>query len=213
MSYYFERVKVNVLVLEFSLFKIRKTSTTKPSHNLSLFLSIINSLIPFYSIETIMGIIKMSQNFTTRVAPVRLFNALIIDWLNLCPKLMFSTIESIENLEGNGEAGSIVQINFTDACPMKFVKHHINELDKENLRCKFTVIEGEILGDKLESIIYEVKIGPHGSGCILKISSEYHPHDGIEIKEEDIDAGGKDLAVGICEVVEAYLMAHPKFYL
>ncbi|KAF6167480.1 hypothetical protein GIB67_031681 [Kingdonia uniflora] len=160
-----------------------------------------------------MGIIKMSQKFTTPISPARMFSALILDSHNLCPKLMFSWIKSFEILQGNGEAGSIIQINFTEACGhVKYVKHYIDELDKKHLRCKHTLFEGDVLGDKLKSIVYEVQLGPHGSGCILKIACEYHSKDGVEIKEEDIDPAGKNLAVGICEVVEAYLMAHPKSY-
>ena len=43
------------------------------------------------------------------------------------------------------------------------------------------------------------------------ITSEYYTKDNMEIKEEDIEQG-KDRAVGMYEVVEAYLLAHPHAY-
>lgn len=61
-----------------------------------------------------MGVVKISQSFKTKVTPARMFRALILDSHNLCPKLMFSSIKSIDLVEGNGEAGSIKQMNFTE---------------------------------------------------------------------------------------------------
>ncbi|XP_062108678.1 major allergen Pru ar 1-like [Humulus lupulus] len=159
-----------------------------------------------------MGLIKISQKFITQVTPQRMFNALILDSHNLCPKLMFSSIKSIEFLEGEGEVGSIKQINFTEASPLKYIKHRIDALDKEALMCKFTLIEGDQLIDKLEYVSYEVQFEGYGrGGCVCKLTSEYKAKEGIEIKEEDIEHG-KDRAIGMYEVIEAYLMAHPRAY-
>ncbi len=61
-----------------------------------------------------MGVTKISQSFATQVTPERMFKALILDSHNICPKLMFSSIKSIEFIQGEGEVGSIKQINFTE---------------------------------------------------------------------------------------------------
>ncbi|PSR98009.1 Pathogenesis-related protein like [Actinidia chinensis var. chinensis] len=159
-----------------------------------------------------MGVVKISQTFKTQVTPSRMFKALILDSHNLCPKLMFSSIKSIELLEGTGEAGSIKQMNFTEASPLKYVKLRIDELDKENFKCKYTFIEVEGLMHKLDSISYDVRFEPYGfTGCVCKMTSEYKSNDNLEIKEEDIEHG-KDRAIGMYEVVEAYLLAHPHAY-
>lgn len=68
-----------------------------------------------------MGITKISQKFITQVTPERMFKALILDAHNICPKLMFSSIKSIEFLEGEGEVGTIKQINFTEG-----IDHQVN---------------------------------------------------------------------------------------
>lgn len=65
-----------------------------------------------------MGVVKLSQSFKTQVTPGRMFRALVLDSHNLCPKLMFSSIKSIDLVEGNGEAGSVKQMNFTEGMTM-----------------------------------------------------------------------------------------------
>ena len=56
---------------------------------------------------------------------------------------------------------------------IKYVKHRIDELDRVNLVCKYTMIEGDPLGEKLESIAYEVRfeVGSDG-GCDCKMTSK-----------------------------------------
>ncbi|XP_030463114.1 major allergen Pru ar 1-like [Syzygium oleosum] len=159
-----------------------------------------------------MGITRYHHTFRAQVTPARMFKALFLDSHNLCPKLMFASIRNIEFIEGDGEVGSIKQVNFTEASPLKYMKHRIDALDKDNLTCKYTLIEAEPLMEKLEYVTYEVKFERFGfTGCICKLTSEYKAKEGIEIKEEDIEHG-KDRAIGMYEVVEAYLMAHPHAY-
>lgn len=159
-----------------------------------------------------MGAIKISHNFITRVTPERMFKALILDSHNICPKLMFASIKSIEFIEGDGGVGSVKQTNFTEASPYRYVKHRIDALDEEAMKCKYTLIEGDALMGKLEYVTYEVEFEGYGrGGCICKLTSEYKAKEGEEIKEEDIEHG-KDRAIGLYEVLEAYLMAHPRAY-
>lgn len=99
------------------------------------------------------------------------------------------------------------------ASPLNYVKHRIDELDEENYMCKYTFIEVDGMMDKLDCIKHEVKFEAYGfGGCLCKITSEYYPKPNFEIKEEDVEQG-KDRAVGMYEVVEAYLLAHPHAYI
>jgi hypothetical protein len=92
------------------------------------------------------------------------------------------------------------------------VKHRIDELDKGNLVCKYTMIEGDPLGDKFESIGYEVKFeAASDGGCICKMTSKYNTKGDFEIKEEDVKEG-KESTIGIYKVVEAYLSENPQLY-
>lgn len=107
---------------------------------------------------------------------------------------------------------TVTYYTYDAASPLKYAKYRIDELDKEGFMCKYTLLETDAFMDKLESITYEVKFEPYGyTGCVCKISSEYKTKDNVEIKEEDIELG-KDRAIGMYEVVEAYLLAHPHAY-
>ncbi|CAN6558741.1 unnamed protein product [Malus baccata var. baccata] len=135
-----------------------------------------------------MSSISSRQEFTSPVAADRLFKALIIDSDNLIPKLMAQVIKSIEIIHGDGGVGSIKQINFAEYT-----------LDVENLVCKYTLIEGDVLDDKIKSISYEVSF------------HEYDAAGDLEINEEEI-RGGKEGAMGMYKVVEAYLFESPGAY-
>ncbi|CAN6693686.1 unnamed protein product [Malus baccata var. baccata] len=159
-----------------------------------------------------MSSISLSQEFTSPVAADRLFKALIIDSHNLIPKLMPQAIKSIEIIHGDGGAGSIKQINFAEGTRYKYMKNRIDALDVENLVCKYTLIEGDVLADKIKSVSYEVSFqaSPNG-GCTCKMMSEYHAAGDLEINEEEI-RGGKERAMGMYKVVEAYLFESPGAY-
>lgn len=61
-----------------------------------------------------MGIFTFTDELTSPVAPSRIFKASIVDSHNLIPKLLPHAVKSIELLKGDGGAGSIKQINFTE---------------------------------------------------------------------------------------------------
>lgn len=85
-------------------------------------------------------------------------------------------------------------------------------VDNNNLLCNYTMIEGDPLGDKLESIAYEVKFeatSDGGSHC--EMTSKYNTIGGYEVREEEIKEG-KESSIGICKVVEKYLLENPQVY-
>ncbi|OWM88112.1 hypothetical protein CDL15_Pgr016685 [Punica granatum] len=144
-----------------------------------------------------MAVTCFTQEFTTRNAPSRMFKALILDSHNLIPKIAPQGIKSIEFVEGDGGDGSIKQTNFADGGHLKWLKHRINAIDTERLMRKYTLIESDIVFDKIESVVYEVKFEASGDGgCVCKMTSEYHLKAGAELKEEDIKQG-KDKAMGL----------------
>ncbi|CAL5368039.1 unnamed protein product [Camellia sinensis] len=88
---------------------------------------------------------------------------------------------------------------------MTCLKHKIDLLDVENYEYKYTLIEGDALSGKLESLSYEVKFETIDGGSKVTSTSYYHAKGDIELTEEEM-AGGKDKAMGMFEVVEEYLM-------
>ena len=99
------------------------------------------------------------------------------------------------------------------ASPLTYMKHRIDALDKEKLTCTYTMFETDaLIMDKIEYITYDVKFEPYGfGGCVCNLTSVYKTKGDVEIREEDIEHG-KDRAIGMYEVLEAYLMAHPRAY-
>lgn len=66
--------------------------------------------------------------------------------------------------------------------------------------------------EKFESIAYEVKFEPTPDGRSKnKMTSTYYTKGDFELKEEDIKAG-KERALGMYKVVEAYLLQNPDTY-
>jgi len=70
------------------------------------------------------------------------------------------------------------------------------------------MIESDIKFDKIDSVVEDVKFVAAGSGCVCKMTSEYHVQEGCELKEEDIKKG-KDRAMGLYKAIEEYLVANP----
>lgn len=90
----------------------------------------------------------------------------------------------------------------------KSVKHKIDAMDKENMSYSYSIIEGDVLVDPLESISYHIKLVPTAAGgCILKNTSIYTCKGDVKIPEEEIK-NGKDKAAGLFKAVEAYLLAN-----
>ncbi|KAL3727757.1 hypothetical protein ACJRO7_032495 [Eucalyptus globulus] len=155
-----------------------------------------------------MGVITYSQEITSVVAPSRMFKALFLDSQNMLPKIVPDGIKSIEFIEGDGGVGSIKQTNFGESSHIKYIKHKIDALDAGSFYCKYTMIESDIKFEKIDLVVEEVKLVAAGSGCVCKMTSEYHVQEGCELKEEDIKKG-KDRAMGLYKAIEEYLVANP----
>ncbi|GFP83710.1 pathogenesis-related protein sth-2 [Phtheirospermum japonicum] len=117
-----------------------------------------------------------------------------------------ASIKSIDKLQGDG---SIRKTNFADDVIGGYVKHKIEVVDNENCVSKHTIIEGPMIGDKIETIHYVQKF-EHSSdgGCVAKIESEYHTKGDIQLNDEEIKATGDQVLV-FFNLTEEYLLAHP----
>ncbi|KAM5568876.1 major allergen Pru ar 1-like [Rosa sericea] len=160
-----------------------------------------------------MGVTTYTDEYTSPIPPCRLFKALVLEADILVPKLMPEALKSIDTIQGDGRAGSIKQINFAEGSQIISVRNRVDEVDDENYVYNYTLIDGDIsVMEKLEFISYEVKFEatPEG-GSKNKMVSKYHTKGDIVLNEEDIKAG-REKALGMYKVVEAYLLQNPDVY-
>nr|AAX20045.1 pathogenesis-related protein 10 [Capsicum annuum] len=158
-----------------------------------------------------MGVYTFTDESTASVVPSRLFKALVIDFNNLVSKLI-PDVESIENVEGDGGPGTIKKITFVEGGPMKYLKHKIHVIDDKNLVTKYSLIEGDALADKAESVDYDAKLeGSANGGCVATTVTVYHTKGDYVVTEEEHNVH-KGRANDIVKAIEAYLLANPSAY-
>ncbi|KAI4325092.1 hypothetical protein MLD38_030518 [Melastoma candidum] len=126
-----------------------------------------------------MAVTSYTEEFTSTVSPARLFKALVTESNVFIPKIAcWRTRKPSETsrIRSNGK--------------LKYMKHRTDVLDAENLYCKYALIGCYVDFEKVESVVYEVKfeVTP-GSGCVCKMTSEYHVKVGYELKVEELKEG------------------------
>ncbi|KAL6535177.1 hypothetical protein OROMI_026551 [Orobanche minor] len=95
---------------------------------------------------------------------------------------------------------------------IKYVKHRIDSIKNDKYECEYTLIEGDVLGDKLEKVRHNMKFQTtEDGGCVIKVESEYHTKGDIELKDDDIKAG-EEQALALYNACEAYLIANPNVF-
>ncbi|KAG6731700.1 hypothetical protein I3842_01G142300 [Carya illinoinensis] len=148
-----------------------------------------------------MGVITYTDYLTSPIPPSRLFKALVLDSHNLIPKVMPQAMMNTLD-DDDDDAGS----------PISSIKNRIDEVNEEIYYYKYTVIEGDAMGEKLEFIVHEVQFEPTPEGGSKnKMTTNYHNRGDIVITEEEIKAG-KEKVLGMYKIAEAYLLQNPDAY-
>ncbi|KAK6125453.1 hypothetical protein DH2020_040810 [Rehmannia glutinosa] len=153
-----------------------------------------------------MGVITYEHEVPSSIPPARLFKSFILDADNLIPKVLPGPLRVSKSLRETAELAP-------SRSQYKSAKHRIDGIDEENHIFKYSVIEGDVLGDALDSISYVVKVeaGPHG-GSVCKTTSIYHTKKDDHHITEDLIKAGKEKAKAIFKAVEDHLHAHPHDY-
>ncbi|CAN4120637.1 unnamed protein product [Withania somnifera] len=103
-------------------------------------------------------------------------------------------------------------MNFVEGSPIKYLTHKIHVIDDKNLVSKYSLVDGDVLGDKLKSINYDIKFeASENGGCVCKTTTEYHTKGDHVFTEEEHNVG-KEKAIDLFKAVEAYLLANPSVY-
>ncbi|XP_043705120.1 major strawberry allergen Fra a 1.06-like [Telopea speciosissima] len=158
-----------------------------------------------------MGVTTINNEFNCPIPAARIFKAAILDAHNLLPKILPDKIKSIQ-IHGDGGVGSIKQINMADDGPFDFIKHRIDEIDEQNFKCKFNLIEGAIIGKKIEKVVDTVQFVPSADGgSTCKATSEFYTIGDYTMSEDEIQMG-KDMAIRTFKKVQDYLSQNPDAY-
>ncbi|KAJ4722085.1 Major allergen d 1 [Melia azedarach] len=156
-----------------------------------------------------MGVITYESEDASPVPAAKLFKALVLEADHLLPKIIPDVVKSIEVLEGNGGPGTVKKLAYVEDGKVNYVKHKIEEVDTVNLKTSYTVIEGDILQDKVEKISYELTYVPSpNGGSICKSITKVYTKVDFEIPEEHFQAG-KERSKANLKPVEDYLLANP----
>lgn len=151
-------------------------------------------------------------DFTSPVAPARLFQAFCIDNHNFLPKVVPHFVKSMELVEGESTAvGCVKQINFPDEAPFKYVKNRVDEIDTSKLYLKYTSIAGDVFPDIVESAVYENKYEPSGAGTHYTMVAHYHLKGDSVMKEGEVESA-KEGILKMFKAVEEHLIANPQVY-
>jgi hypothetical protein len=162
--------------------------------------------------KIIMGIFSFDDERSSKVAPARLFKALVTDNHNLVPKIAPHFIKSAAIIEGDGGAGSIIHLILADDAPIPYLKYKIDIIDEAQFIGKYTIIEGGDLNETVKSISFETKLeatADGGSRGTLKMI--FTIADGAELSEQVLE-GHKARAKKLFDGVEGYLLANPDVY-
>ncbi len=152
-----------------------------------------------------MGVTTFTQDHTAPFPPAKMFQTMILEFHTLLQKALPQEIKSVDLEHGQwGSPGCISKTTFNGG----FVKYRTDVIDKDNLRTKYVLIDGDVVGDKVESVVYELKVEPSGSGCILKLTTNYHTKGDHKLSPEEI-AAEKEKNIRPYKTLVDYLLANP----
>ncbi|KAK9726357.1 hypothetical protein RND81_05G208900 [Saponaria officinalis] len=135
-------------------------------------------------------------DYTSSVAPARLFQGYCIDTHNFLPEAMPSFIKSVDLVQGR---------------PFKYAKNRVDEIDAGKFYCNYTTIEGGVVGDNIEKAVYETKFEPTSDGCPYTMVVHFHSKGEFVVSEEDV-AAAKPNIKNMFNAAEEYLNANPQLY-
>ncbi|XP_012084573.1 major allergen Pru ar 1 [Jatropha curcas] len=156
-----------------------------------------------------MGVLTYESEVVSAVPAAKLFKVFLFESHIYAPKILPQTIKNIEILQGDGGVGTIKKTNFADGFEVKYIKHKIDAVDKDNFTFKYTSFEGEPWLDTLDKVVYETQVVPTpDGGSVTKFTTNYSPKGDAEL-DVNIVKRGDDNAIGMFKAVEAYLLANP----
>ncbi|XP_017216798.1 pathogenesis-related protein 2 [Daucus carota subsp. sativus] len=153
-----------------------------------------------------MGVLTFTEEVASSLPAGKLYKGFFLDIDTILPKILPDFIKSIE-IEGDGGVGTIKNVTLAAGLKVVSMKQRVDVIDKEALAFTYSVIGGDILLGKLESIVNQFTVVPTGEGCLLKMTTIYNPIGDEVIPQENIKEAAEESAK-LFKAVEAYILAN-----
>ncbi|KAD6454002.1 hypothetical protein E3N88_08708 [Mikania micrantha] len=137
---------------------------------------------------------------------------IIANFHKLAPKAAPEIYKSITIIEGDGGVGTILSHVYGDGVPYATSKQKLDAIDVNNLCVDFTVFEGDMLSDYLDSIAHRVKISPTADGGAVYKHTTMFNCKGETKPTEDVLNQTNEGYKKVFKAIEAYILDNPDAY-
>ncbi|KAI3845769.1 hypothetical protein MKW98_016528 [Papaver atlanticum] len=147
------------------------------------------------------GVITITDEVPCLVSPARMFRAIFVDNHTLIPQIMPHAVNHVDLHSSDGGVGNVKHVTGVEGASMGDMKLKMDEIDMENLTCKYTVSDCNAYGDMVDFLVSECKF----------VTNNFHPEGDAKMDEEEIKAG-REKAMEIYDFVHAYLANNPDVF-
>ncbi|KAI3875602.1 hypothetical protein MKX03_001553 [Papaver bracteatum] len=146
------------------------------------------------------GVVTITGEVPCLVSPARMFRAIFVDNHTLIPEIMPHAVNHVDLHSSDGGVGNALPVlKVKTGASMGDMKLKMDEIDMENLTCKYTVSDCNAYGDMVDFLVSECKF----------VASAYDESViNFQMDEEEIKAG-RERAMEIYDFVHAYLANNP----
>ncbi|KAM0043921.1 putative Bet v I/Major latex protein [Helianthus debilis subsp. tardiflorus] len=127
---------------------------------------------------------------------------------NLAPKVVPEIYKSITTIEGDLGVGTIQSHVYGDAVPYTTSKQKFDVVDVNNFYVEYTVFEGDILSDYLDSIAHRIKISPTADGGAVYRHTTVFKCKGETKPTEEVLTQTNEGYKKVFKAIEAYVLAN-----
>ncbi|KAI3687148.1 hypothetical protein L1987_80839 [Smallanthus sonchifolius] len=154
-----------------------------------------------------MAVVSTEVEISNPLPADQLFNLITHNFHSLAPKAAPQIYKSI-TIEGDGGVGTIQTHIYGDGVPYTTSKQKIDAVDVTNFCLDFTVFEGDMLSDYLDSITHRVKITPTADGgAVYKHTTTFNGKGEKKPTEEVLNQTNEGYKK-VFKAIEDYILAN-----
>ncbi|KAI7755475.1 hypothetical protein M8C21_024338 [Ambrosia artemisiifolia] len=154
-----------------------------------------------------MAVVSTEVEIVNSLPADKLFKV-IANFHTLAPKAVPQVYKSITTIEGDGGVGTIQSHVYGDGVPYTTSKQKFEVVDLNNFYVEYTVFEGDILSDYLDSITHRIKISPTADGAsVYKHTTVFNCKGETKPTEEVLNQTNEGYKK-VFKAIEAYILAN-----